>query len=269
MKHIKVALALPLLISCLFASGCSSDPFTGQQTVALVDNSQLFPESFAAYQEFLDQNIVVSRGADAEMVQRVGQHVQEAAEKWVVLLGNPDYLADYEWEYHLIQSDEVNAWCMPGGKIVVYTGLLPVTQNEDALAVVVGHEVSHALLNHGQQNQTANILQQVGSAGVAILTANMSETAQEGAQTVYGAGTNVGALLPFSRENEFEADEYGLYLTAIAGYNPDEAVPFWQRMSSLGSGTLELLSTHPADEKRIAALQSHIPRARELAAQLN
>jgi predicted Zn-dependent protease len=256
-------------VLCLLLIGCASDPFTGKKSVALVSNSELFPQSFAQYQEFLDQSLVVSEGADAEMVRRVGERIQEAAEKWVASLGQQEYLADYEWEYHLVQSDEINAWCMPGGKIVVYTGILPIMRNEDALAVVLGHEVSHALLNHGQQNQTASILQQVGAAGVAVLTSGMSETVRQGAQTVYGAGTNVAAILPFSRENELEADQYGLYLTAIAGYDPHAAIPFWQRMASLGGGTMEFLSTHPSDEKRITALETYIPQAEALAAELN
>jgi predicted Zn-dependent protease len=257
----------PLCI-CAVLVTCTSDPFTGKKSVALVGNSELFPESFAQYQEFLNQSEIIPEGADAEMVQRIGNKIKTAAEQWVDSLGQPDYLKDYQWEYHLVQSDEINAWCMPGGKIVVYTGILPVTQNEDALAVVLGHEVSHALLNHGQQSQSAGIFQQVGAMGVAILTSGMSDTAQQTAQTVYGAGSHVAAILPFSRENENEADHYGLILMTIAGYNPEEAIAFWERMSSLGGGTLEFLSTHPSDEKRIANIQGWIPEAEKIAAEL-
>jgi predicted Zn-dependent protease len=260
---------LPLAVCvCAFFASCASDPFTGKSSIALVGNSSLFPESFAQYKEFLDQSVIVSEGADAEMVQRIGDNIKKAAEKWVASMGKADYLKDYEWEYHLIQSDEINAWCMPGGKIVVYTGILPITQNEDALAVVLGHEVSHALLNHGQQSQSAGILQQVGAAGVAVFTSGMSETTQQAAQTAYGAGTNVAAILPFSRENENEADHYGLILMAVAGYKPEEAVSFWERMSALGGGTMEFLSTHPSDEKRIQNIKNWTPEAKQKAAEL-
>jgi predicted Zn-dependent protease len=250
---------------------------TGKRTLALVGNSDLFPQSFAAYQEVLDESTVISpndpypaRAQAAQMVKRVGENISAAAATWVTSIGQADYLRDYEWEYHLIESDEINAWCMPGGKIAVYTGILPITANEAALAVVLGHEVSHALLNHGQQSQSVGVLQQVGATAIGVLTANKSETVQAAAQTVYGAGSNVGVALPFSRENENEADHYGLILMAIAGYNPEDAVPFWERMASLSDGSNpEFLSTHPADENRIKKNKNWIPEAEQKAAEIN
>jgi predicted Zn-dependent protease len=155
---------------------------------------------------------------------------------------------------------------MPGGKIVVYTGILPVTRNEDALAVVMGHEVAHALLNHGQQRMSADVLQQLGAAGLSIFTANQSTETQSLAMTAYGAGSQLFGTLPFSRGHESEADHYGLILMTIAGYDPEESVPFWERMNALGSGGPEFLSTHPSSETRISDLRDWIPEAKERAA---
>lgn len=235
--------------------------------MAFVDNSQLFPSSFSQYDEFLSENTVVSGTPDSAMVSLVGSRLAEAAQKWLSAEGYPHYLDDYQWEYKLVRDDTVNAWCMPGGKIVVYTGILPITKNETGLAVVLGHEISHALLNHGQQRMSVDVLQQLGASGLSLMTANRSPETQALAMTAYGAGSQLFGTLPFSRSNESEADHYGLILMAIAGYNPDEAVPFWERMSALGgSGTPEFLSTHPADATRIKQLQGWIPEAKKKAA---
>jgi len=247
--------------------GCVTNPLTGKKTMAFVDNSSLFPQSFSEYQSFLNENKVIKNTPEAEMVTRIGTRLAAAAQKWLASEGNPNYLKDYRWEYNLVEDKTINAWCMPGGKIVVYTGILPVTKTEEGLAVVLGHEIAHALLNHGQQRMSAGLLQQLGAVGVAILTSGSSETTQSLLMTAYGAGTTVFGTLPFSRDNESEADHYGLILMAIAGYNPDEAVPFWQRMASLGGGgTLEFLSTHPSDTTRIRQLQGWTPEAKQTAA---
>ncbi|MDR0389877.1 MAG: M48 family metallopeptidase, partial [Spirochaetaceae bacterium] len=156
---IRVVVPVLLLGLVLWVFGCVSNPFTGKSTMAFVDNSELFPASFQQYEQFLDENHIVTGTADAVMVERLGSRIRAAAEKWLDAEGHPEYLNGYEWEYHLVLSDEVNAWCMPGGKIVVYTGILPLTKNENALAVVMGHEVAHALLNHGQQRMSAGVLQ--------------------------------------------------------------------------------------------------------------
>ena len=236
--------------------------------MAFVDNSQLFPSSFAQYSEFLQENTVITGTTDSSMVARVGSKLAEAAQKWLTAEGNPHYLDDYRWEYKLVLDDQVNAWCMPGGKIVVYTGILPVTQTETGLAVVLGHEISHALLNHGQQRMSADVLQQLGATGLSLITANQTEATQALAMTAYGAGSQLFGVLPFSRANESEADHYGLILMAIAGYDPDEAVPFWERMSAMGGGGVpEFLSTHPSGTTRIKQLQGWIPEAKRKAAE--
>jgi predicted Zn-dependent protease len=235
--------------------------------MALVDNKALFAQSFTQYDEFLKESTVLTGTADAALVERVGARIRRAAELWLDSENNSSYLDDYAWEYTLVLENTVNAWCMPGGKIVVYSGILPVTQTEAGLAVVLGHEVSHALLNHGQQNASAGILQQVGAVGVAVLLSDKDQQTQQSAQTLYGTGSSLLGTMPFSRANESEADHIGLLLMAIAGYNPDESVTFWQRMSAAGSsGTPEFMSTHPSDSRRISDLQGWIPEAKKKAA---
>jgi len=258
-----------IFIVILYLSACATNPLTGKSTMAFVGNSQLFLTSFTQYDQFLNENTVVTGTADAALVERVGNRLADAAQKWLASEGNEHYLDDYRWEYKLVQDDTINAWCMPGGKIVVYTGILPVTKTEAGLAVVLGHEISHALLNHGQQRMSADLLEQVGAFGVQVgaSAAGLSSEMQSGLMTAYGLGSQLGATLPFSRSHESEADHYGLILMAIAGYNPDEAVPFWERMASLGGGgTPEFLSTHPSDATRIKQLKGWTPEAKQKAA---
>ena len=265
MKNICISFAAILLLI-----GCATNPLTGKRTMAFVSNSELFPSSFAQYDQFLNENNVVTNTAEAAMVARVGAKLAVAAQRWLDSEGNGNYLDDYRWEYNLVQDNTINAWCMPGGKIVVYTGILPVTQTEAGLAVVLGHEISHALLNHGQQRMSAGVLQELGGVGVALggSLLGLSETTQSLAMAAYGIGSNVGGALPFSRSHESEADHIGLILMAIAGYNPDEAAPFWERMAALGGGgTPELLSTHPSDTTRIRQLQEWTPEAKQKAAE--
>jgi predicted Zn-dependent protease len=246
---------------------CVTNPLTGKSTMAFIPNSSLFPMAFQEYSQFLSENTVITGTPEAQMVERVGKNIRAAAEKWLASEGHSDYLKDYQWEYNLVDSEEVNAWCMPGGKIVFYTGILPLTKNEDGLATVMGHEVAHALLNHGQQRMSVGLLQQLGMIGVALgaQVAGLSEDAQTGIMLAYNVGSVYGGVLPFSRSNESEADHYGVTLMAIAGYNPEESVVFWGRMASMGGGTLEFLSTHPSDATRVRQLQGWIPEAREKA----
>ena len=258
-----------LCVLCLVFTTCVTNPLSGRRTMAFVDNSELFPSSFQQYEQFLSENSVITGTAEALMVERVGNRIRQAAETWLAYEGQSHYLDNYAWEFKLIQSDQVNAWCMPGGKIAFYTGILPVTLNEDGLAVVMGHEVSHALLNHGQQRMSASVLQQLGAVGLSLVVSGQSELTQALAMTAYGAGSQVFGTLPFGRGHESEADHYGLILMTIAGYNPDASVPFWERMSALSGGAPpQFLSTHPSDATRIRQLQEWIPEAREMAARI-
>jgi predicted Zn-dependent protease len=249
---------------------CATNPMTGKKELNFVSNSELFPSSFQQYGTFLKENKVISGTADAKRVETVGMKIKLAAEKYLTYLGQTQYLNGYQWEYKLIDSKEVNAWCMPGGKIVVYTGILPITKDETGLATVMGHEVSHALANHGAQRMSAAQLQELGAVGVAVATGGQSDEKQQMWQQYYGIGSQVGVMLPFSRNHESEADKIGLTLMAIAGYNPDEAIVFWQRMSaqSTGQSPPEFLSTHPSDATRIANLKVLIPEAKATAAKV-
>jgi predicted Zn-dependent protease len=250
-----------LFVVALFLT-CTTNPFTGKQTMALVPNSQLFPTAFAQYDQFLTENKVVKGTRDAEMITRVGQRIAVAAERWLNANGHQGYLKDYKWEYKLIDDETVNAWCMPGGKIVFYTGILPVAENETAVAAIMGHEVAHALANHGQQRMSAGMLQQIGAVAGNIAIKNERDRAMF--NQYYGIGTTVGGMLPFSRSHETEADRIGLYLTAMAGYNPDEAAELWKRMAARSGGQAppEFLSTHPSNQTRIANLTALSPTAK-------
>ena len=247
---------------------CAKNPFTGAKTLALVPNSEILPSAFQQYNQFLTENKVVTGTTDAKKVETVGTKIKVAAERWLNANGYQDYLKDYQWEYKLVEDKAVNAWCMPGGKIVFYTGILPICKDDAGIAAVMGHEVAHALANHGQQRMSAGVLQQAGAAGVAVATGNKSQETQQIAMTAYGATTQFGGMLPFSRAHESEADMIGLTLMAIAGYNPDTAVAFWERMAqqSGGQSPPEFMSTHPSNATRIAKIKELIPKAKAEAA---
>jgi len=264
--NIRSRLILAGLLALIIS--CAKNPFTGKSTMALVSNSEIFPSAFQQYSQFLGENKVIKGTADAQRVESVGMKIKTASEKWLNANGYEGYLKDYRWEYNLIDNKEVNAWCMPGGKIVFYTGILPICQNDAGIATVMGHEVAHALANHGQQRMSAGLLQQVGAVGVQVATGNKSEETKQLAMTAYGATTQIGGMLPFSRNHESEADMIGLTLMAIAGYNPDTAVAFWERMAAKAGGNKppEFLSTHPSDKTRIANIKKLIPQAKAEAA---
>ena len=223
--------------------------------------------AFAQYDQFLTDNKVVSGTKDAQMITSVGQRIATAAERWLDANGYPGYLKDYQWEYNLVNDEAVNAWAMPGGKIVFYTGILPICQGETGVAVVMGHEVAHALADHGAQRMSAGTLQQIGAVGVAVATSNKSAETQNAFMQAYGIGSTVGGMLPFSRSHETEADRIGLQIMAIAGYNPDEAAELWRRMKAKGGqAPPEFLSTHPSNETRINNLTAWAPLAKQEAA---
>lgn len=260
MKYSKVILGL-VIIGVVYA--CATNPFTGKKTMAFVGNDQLFPMAFAQYGQVLSENKVITGTKDAEMITRVGQRIAVAAERYLNANGYEGYLDDYKWEYKLIESEQVNAWCMPGGKIAFYTGILPIAANETGVAAIMGHEVAHALANHGQQRMSASYIQQ-GLAVAGNVALSNDEQALGIFNQSYGVVSNVAGMLPFSRSHETEADKIGLHLMAIAGYNPDEAAELWKRMkaNSGGQAPPEFLSTHPSNDTRIQNLEALAPKAK-------
>ena len=223
------------------------------------------------YNTFLKAHEVVENTDEQRKIVEAGERIAKAAQAYFNHVGDPEYLKDYVWEYNLVKDPQKNAWCMPGGKIVFYTGILPIAQNPDGLAAIMGHEVAHALLDHGGQRMTISLAQQ-GLSLIAIKTTeNQPEKKRKAILTAYGIGSSVGAVLPFSRKHESEADRIGLELMAIAGFNPDEAPKLWERMqaSSGGNATPEILSTHPSNQRRINDLGEWIPQAKQRALEIN
>jgi predicted Zn-dependent protease len=259
----RIKIIVPSLLFLVVIISCTRNAITGRNQLSLISEEQVESMAITEYRQFLSSNKVVSETAskDAEMVKRVGTRIANAITEYYKSKGLANEIANYKWEFNLVDSKEINAWCMPGGKVVVYTGILPVTQNEAALAVVLGHEITHAVAGHGRERMSQGLLAQgIQVAGNVALGKNPQ--AVNIFNNVYGPAAQIGVLLPNSRNQEYEADHYGLIFAAMAGYNPQEAVPFWQRMSKLGGQKPPtFLSTHPADEDRIKKLQQLMPEA--------
>ncbi|WP_299754233.1 M48 family metallopeptidase [uncultured Pontibacter sp.] len=241
---------------------CTTVPITGRRQLNLVSDSQMQSLSYDAYDQFLKEN-KLSRDAQATaMVKRAGQRIQRAVEEYMAANGLSDELQGFQWEFNLIEDDQVNAWAMAGGKTVVYTGILPVAQNETGLAVVMGHEIAHAIAKHGNERMSQQLAQQFGGQTLSALAGTQPGAAQNLVMAVYGVGSQIG-LLKYGRTQESEADRLGLIFMAMAGYNPEEAVPFWKRMEAKSGGQAppEFLSTHPSAGTRQADLQKHMPEA--------
>lgn len=255
---------LTLFIAAAAIISCAKNPITGRNQAKLVSEQELQSMASQQYQQFLSENRAVASGdRDAEMVRRVGNRIAGAVTKYFNSKGLSDQLQGYNWQFTLVQDNSANAWAMPGGKVAVYTGLLPITQNEAALAVVLGHEIAHAVLLHGNERMSQGLLAQGLGAGLSVALANKPAATQNIFMQAFGLGAQVGVLLPFSRKQELESDRYGLIFAAMAGYNPREAIPLWQRMEKAGGGNRppDFLSTHPSEGKRIEQLQQYMNEA--------
>ncbi|MDR0542035.1 MAG: M48 family metallopeptidase [Dysgonamonadaceae bacterium] len=243
---------------------CSSVPITGRQQLNLVSDSEVLALSLQEYNNYIKTAKKSTDKTATAPVEKVGRKIADAVEAYFKATNQEQLIAGYQWEFNLVDDPQVNAFCMPGGKIVVYTGILPYAKDETGLAVVLGHEVGHAIAKHANERMSHQMAVQYGDAAVDVLLSKSSSTVQSIGSVVYGLGTEVGVMLPFNRKQELEADRLGLILMAIAGYDPNAAIPFWERMSQQGNkGSVEFLSTHPSDNTRIADIQKELPEAME------
>jgi predicted Zn-dependent protease len=252
-----------ILALVAFTSGCAEVPVTKRQGLHLVPRSELLGMSLRQYDEVIKKSRLSTDQAKVRMVRNIGIRIAGSAEAFLQDSGRGDLIKNYQWEFNLIEDDKtVNAWCLPGGKIVVYTGILPYTKDEKGLAVVIGHEVAHALADHGNERMSQALLANMGGTALSVALANKPRQTRDLFMAAFGAGANVGLILPYSRLHENEADRIGLILMARAGYDPREAPLFWDRMTKKGGPQPpELLSTHPSHETRIAKLREHMPEA--------
>ena len=251
-----------MLVILLVLAACATVPITGRRQLSLVPGGEMLAMSYQQYSEVI-QTSELSRDAEATaMVQRVGRRIQGAVERYMAEQGLADRLKGYAWEFNLIESDQVNAWCMPGGKVAFYTGILPICGDEAGVAVVMGHEVAHAVAEHGNERVSQGLLTQFGGLALGEALSNKPEQTQTLWMTAFAVGAQFGALLPYSRLQESEADHLGLIFMAMAGYDPREAPSFWQRMSAAGGvAPPEFMSTHPSDATRIRKLNESMPEA--------
>jgi len=259
-----------LVIVVMLILSCSTVPITERKRLNIVSDEQILPASFSQYEGFLKENKISTNAKMTNEVQLVGVNISKAVDKFMRANGMVSEANMYRWEFNLIEDAAVNAWCMPGGKVVFYTGILPICKNTDGIAAVMGHEVAHAFAKHGQERMTSAYGQQLGGIAVALGTSGQEAETQLLWNTIYGVGSQVG-MLAYSRTHETEADKLGMVFMIMAGYNPEEAVQVWVRMSELSKGNAppEFLSTHPSNETRIKNLQAYMPTAIELAKKYN
>ena len=258
-------LRLAVICGLLFLTGaCSQVAITGRKQLRLVPDSMINSMSFQNYSEFISQNKLSDNAEQGRMVKDVGQKIQIAVEKYCARNNLSKQLDGYRWDFNLIEDPSVIAWAMPGGKVVVYTGLLPVAQDSAGLAVVMGHEIAHNIARHGSERMSQGLLVELGGMALSEALAQKPQQTHDLFMKSYSVGTQFGVLLPYSRIQETEADRMGMIFMAMAGYNPNEAIGFWQRMAAsknTGPAPPELLSTHPADETRIRNIKKFMPEA--------
>jgi predicted Zn-dependent protease len=250
------------ILIVLIVMSCSTVPLTGRRQLSLVPESEMIALSLTEYGKFINSNKLSSDKNKIALVKRVGEKIAKAVEAYMAGAGLSKNLEGYKWEFNLVEDANVNAWCMSGGKVVVFTGLLPLTQTESGLATVLGHEIAHAVARHGSERMSDQMLVQLGGTALSSALAEKPEQTRQLALAAFGVGSQVGVVLPFSRQNEYEADYMGLIFMAMAGYNPNESIPFWERMSKQGgSKQPEFLSTHPVDQNRIDRIKQKMPDA--------
>lgn len=247
----------------MMLSGCGSVPITGRQQLLLVSDQEVLSSSLTQYNSYIKTAHKSNNAARSAMVSRVGRRIATATEQYLRSAGLAAQVKEFSWEFNLVQSNEVNAFCMPGGKIVVYEGLMKLVSSDDELAVVLGHEVAHAVAKHSNERISQQMLAQYGAQVLGQSLSQKDSRIQAIANTVYGVGAQYGMMLPFSRKHESEADYMGLILMTMAGYNPDVSVNFWRKMSASSGGKVpEIMSTHPSDARRVNDLQKALPEVK-------
>ena len=258
-------LIMALLTAGLIMSSCGSVALTGRKQLLLVSDQEVYQAGLTQYNEYIASSRLSSDTKNTAIVKSVGQKLATATEQYLKANGLESELKNFAWEFNLVKDKQVNAFCMPGGKIVVYEGLLTVAQTEAELAVVIGHEIAHAVAKHSNERMSQQIMAQYGAAILSQALSQKSAAIQQTASTVFGLGAQVGLMLPYSRKHEYEADYMGIVFMELAGYDSTSSIDFWTKMSAGSSGGSDFLSTHPSDTKRIAELQRRIPEAKQIA----
>lgn len=252
-----------IVIIFLFLNNCSTVPITGRRQLDLVPASQVISLSFDGYKQVLKDNKLSANVEQTAMVKNVGVRIQHAVEQYMSEHNLSETLKGFQWEFNLLESPTVNAFCMPGGKVAFYTGIMPICADDKGVAVVMGHEVAHAIANHGGERMSQGLVQQMGGVAIAVALRDKPGQTQQLAMSAYGAGSTVFGILPYSRLHESEADHLGLIFMAMAGYDPNDAPKFWERMSAMSKNksNSDFLSTHPSNATRIQDLNKEIPEA--------
>ena len=250
-----------MLVTIILAS-CSSVLITGRKQLLLVPDAEILSMSKQSYKEFIDSVPASTDIVNTQLIINVGEKISTVVEKYLKDNGKESEIANYAWEFNLVKDTVVNAFCMPGGKVVFFEGILPVAKDETGIAVVMGHEIAHAVAKHSSERLSQQMLLQYGASLTDVLLANKSAATRTGINALYGLGAQFGVMLPYSRKHEYEADQLGLIFIAMAGYDPNAAVAFWERMEANSKGApLEFMSTHPSDANRIAKLKEFLPEA--------
>lgn len=263
--HCKKRIPCLLILTALMViHSCSTVPLTGRRQLSLVPSSQINSLSFQQYNQVLDSSKISNNREWTKMVKTVGADISGAVDQYMREIGEGDNIKGFQWEFNLLAEDIVNAWCMPGGKVAFYEGIMPVCRDKAGVAVVMGHEIAHAIAQHGGERMSLGLAQQLGGATLQVALSQQPQLTQQLAMTAFGLGSQVGVLLPYSREHESEADRLGLIFMAKAGYDPREAPKFWERMQSHDKGgpaPPEFMSTHPHPDTRIKKLNSYMDEA--------
>ncbi|PIE32319.1 peptidase M48 [candidate division KSB3 bacterium] len=258
----QAGLVIIMVVVSLLLTACATVPITGRNQLSLIPDSEMLAMSLQQYDQFLSENRLSRDSYQVDLVRRVGDNIAEAVEQFFYDNNMAREVENFQWEFNLVESDDVNAWCMPGGKVVVYSGILPVAQDETGLAVVMGHEIAHAVAGHGGERMSQALLVELGGTALSVAMRNKPSQTRRLWLSAFGIGSQVGIMLPFSRTHEAEADHLGLIFMAMAGYDPRDAVDFWTRMSQESGGNPpEFLSTHPSDANRIRNIERFMPEA--------